>query len=390
MFIPINTDAPLYHRPLATCGLMIANIVTFFITRGGAAAEGWLLTFGNGLHPSEWIASAFLHFGFLHLLGNLLFLWAYGLIIEGKIGSLKFLGGYLLLAAVDGCLIQILMLGRDPVGGAGGASGVIFALMAIALVWAPENEFEVVWVYSAMGSYMRAGTAELSVLFLSGLYLFINFTYALFYAFEMSTPVLHLLGAVIGLPVGILLLKQGWVDCEGWDLFSVMNGKHLHRGPAPWQHRQHEDGLRATDRQAGRTQRRNRNVERKIESNIAAGKAAQAIKLYRENRQRIQRRNRLTASTLKRLVDQLTRQRQWQDAALVLEDTLPLLDPGEVRPRLLLAKIYVDQLCRPRAAQRLLDGLPQDELPPQEQRLFCQIFRQAQQMLDDGVVEIQA
>ena len=236
MFIPINTDAPLYHRPFATFGLLIANCYTFYLTRGGELHEGWLLTFGNGYHPTEWIASAFLHFGWLHLVGNMFFLYAYGLIVEGKIGSLRFLAIYFLMAACDGMITQTLMLTSDSMGGAGGASGVIFALMAIALLWAPQNEFEVVWVYFPVAMLARTGTNEVSVLFLSGFYFIINFIQATFVSFAVSTPVLHLLGAIVGLPVGLLFLKKNWVDCEGWDLLSIWQGKHQPRGlhPSQW------------------------------------------------------------------------------------------------------------------------------------------------------------
>ena len=62
ILIPIGTDAPLYHRPFATIGLIAANVAVFAFTIAGEN-EGWLLRYGEGLHPMEWIASAFFHFG---------------------------------------------------------------------------------------------------------------------------------------------------------------------------------------------------------------------------------------------------------------------------------------------------------------------------------------
>ena len=136
-FIPYSTDAPLYYRPFVTIALIAANVAAFVMTRMGEAADGWLLQFGQGLHPTEWFASAFLHFGVPHLLGNMLFLWTFGLIVEGKLGWWRFLLLYLLLCGLDGAVTQTVMLSYDGDSpGAGGASGVIFALMAIALFWA--------------------------------------------------------------------------------------------------------------------------------------------------------------------------------------------------------------------------------------------------------------
>ncbi|MEZ6069509.1 MAG: hypothetical protein R3C10_04370 [Pirellulales bacterium] len=37
----------------------------------------------------------------------------------------------------------------------------------------------------------------------------------------MSTPVLHLPGALLGAFVGVFMLKRGLVDCENWDIFAV-------------------------------------------------------------------------------------------------------------------------------------------------------------------------
>src|SRR5262249_50722275 len=43
---------------------------------------------------------------------------------------------------------------------------------------------------------------------------------------EAGTSWLHLTGFVLGLPVGLVLLKRGIVDCEGWDAISVWSGNY--------------------------------------------------------------------------------------------------------------------------------------------------------------------
>ena len=42
----------------------------------------------------------------------------------------------------------------------------------------------------------------------------------------MTSEALHLLGAAVGFGLGIIMLKKGWVDCENWDLLSVLAGRH--------------------------------------------------------------------------------------------------------------------------------------------------------------------
>ena len=82
-------------------------------------------------------ASQFVHGGWLHLLGNMLFLWVFGNNIEDRLGRLRFLPFYLLCGALA-ALSQGLWALRDvqeaglPVIGASGAiSGVMGAYLAL-------------------------------------------------------------------------------------------------------------------------------------------------------------------------------------------------------------------------------------------------------------------
>lgn len=114
MIIPYSTDAPIYHFPWMTIALIVINCLTFALTGMGANNDGWLLQYGNGLHPLEWVAYNFLHFGIGHLVGNMFFLWAFGIVVEGKLGWWKFLSVYMTIGIAGGFLIQLTMLGYKP------------------------------------------------------------------------------------------------------------------------------------------------------------------------------------------------------------------------------------------------------------------------------------
>ncbi|MEO8272054.1 MAG: hypothetical protein ABI557_20255, partial [Aureliella sp.] len=43
-------------------------------------------------------------------------------------------------------------------------------------------------------------------------------------SFGLSRSLMHMMGLVLGLIVGWVWLRRGWVDCEGWDLINVWNG----------------------------------------------------------------------------------------------------------------------------------------------------------------------
>jgi membrane associated rhomboid family serine protease len=227
VFIPYSTDAPVYHHPIATAGLIATNVAIFvgLFALGSSYADDahiardLCLTFGFSFRPWQWITSTFMHADIVHLLGNMLCLWAFGLVVEGKIGWARFLPLYIGMGVVH-CLIQQgLMLFADR-GCSLGASGIIFALMSIAMIWAPRNEMSCV-----MFVFYRPFFFEISVLSLVALMIGMQLLTQMFVGITMTSQVLHLIGAGVGLPVGIVMLRRGWVDCEGWDLFSMYAGR---------------------------------------------------------------------------------------------------------------------------------------------------------------------
>ncbi|MEX0726273.1 MAG: rhomboid family intramembrane serine protease, partial [Planctomycetaceae bacterium] len=232
--IPVNTDAPIYYWPWTTLSLIVANSLLYFAAVAGVVSpewEGWILTYGGGLHPLEWLTCNFVHFNFIHLLFNMIFLWGFGLVVEGKLGWWRFLLLYLGIGLIYALGIQLLMLGYDGDSrGAGGASGIIFGLLAIAMVWAPKNEM-ICFAFFWFAFVIRAFTFEVTILTFAIFYLISQMVwmlvdYLLQQQFVATSEVLHLTGAVIGFAIGTVMLKQKWVDCENWDLFAVWKGSH--------------------------------------------------------------------------------------------------------------------------------------------------------------------
>ena len=83
--IPYRTDAPIYYFPWATIGLILLNTVAFFVVFSDAIEDPleWILVYGQGLHPIQWVSSNFIHGGLMHLAGNMFYLWGFGLVVEG-------------------------------------------------------------------------------------------------------------------------------------------------------------------------------------------------------------------------------------------------------------------------------------------------------------------
>ncbi len=234
LIVPFSTDAPIYHFPRATLGLIAANVAVHvaWSSLPPDAAEPYVMILGDGLHPLQWLTHNFLHADIVHLLGNMIFLWAYGIIVEGKIGWLPFLLGYLSIGTLHGAAIQAAYLHAAEPSYVLGASGIIFGLMAMSMIWAPKNDLSCFYLIF-VGFRIITGTAELAIyvfallqLFLEGVSMVLMF---LIWGDPMSSAFLHISGASWGLLAGILLVQARWVDCEGWDVFSLVRKRRALR-----------------------------------------------------------------------------------------------------------------------------------------------------------------
>src|SRR5687767_11201903 len=105
--IPYSCDALLYHLPICTGALIAINLFAFgaAITGSLDPFDGWILEYGSGLQPKQWLLSPFMHAGYEHLLGNMFFLWTFGLVTEGKLGWWRFLLAYFGIA-IGQCALE--------------------------------------------------------------------------------------------------------------------------------------------------------------------------------------------------------------------------------------------------------------------------------------------
>jgi len=133
--------------PLVTFFLIGANVLVFLyqLTLGPHAAEQFIMTYGevprnlqlalsggkvalsDALLP--FFTSMFLHGGWLHIIGNMWFLWIFGPDVEEQLGHFWYLGFYLICGIGSGAAQAAFSWGsRVPAIGASGAiSGVLGA-----------------------------------------------------------------------------------------------------------------------------------------------------------------------------------------------------------------------------------------------------------------------
>lgn len=165
--IPFKDDNPHTSFPLITIILIALNAVAFFLELGqGRQLDGFIASFGmvpqfvaqsgevaSGLplHPYwTFLTSMFLHAGWLHLIGNMLYLWIFGDNIEHAVGTLKFVFFYLLCGLVAG--LSHFVFNQQSEIPTVGASGAIAGVLGAYLNLFPHARVHTLFIW---GFYTR-------------------------------------------------------------------------------------------------------------------------------------------------------------------------------------------------------------------------------------------
>jgi rhomboid family protein len=140
--IPIRDVIPSRTTPIVTVLFILINAVVFLYQQ--TLTERELLRFfatyalvPAAFHLPAVLTSMFMHGGWMHFLGNMLFLWIFGDNVEDRVGHLRFIAFYVLCGAAA-ALAQIWMtpLSRIPMVG---ASGAIAGVMGAYFVMFPHS-----------------------------------------------------------------------------------------------------------------------------------------------------------------------------------------------------------------------------------------------------------
>lgn len=164
MIFPIGDDQVSGgHRPLVSYSLIAINILVFLFQVTLPEAQLQQLVFDYGTTPAAilqgqdyptLLTSMFLHGGWMHLIGNMLFLWVFADNIEAVIGSLPFLLFYLLGGVIaSGAHVYFNPGSTLP---SVGASGAISAVMGAYLVMFPVSRIKVLILIFFRAFYIPA------------------------------------------------------------------------------------------------------------------------------------------------------------------------------------------------------------------------------------------
>lgn len=133
MFLPIGVEAEVDRQPVATYGLIVALTLTHFINIGLSDEQQLSLLYALGcvphhIRPHALFTATLVHGDLFHLLGNLLYLWVFGRLVESSWGTFRFLAlffGYGAVANLAQALFTPGFQGDLPVIGASGSISAV-------------------------------------------------------------------------------------------------------------------------------------------------------------------------------------------------------------------------------------------------------------------------
>ena len=124
---PLRDDRPIYSAPIVTTLLIVACALVFFfeLSLDEYSRNYFITQYGvvpAHLRPVTIVTSMFLHGGWSHIVGNMLFLWAFGRSLEDALGHTKFLAFYMVCGIAAGIAhVAFNYYSSMPTVGASGA-----------------------------------------------------------------------------------------------------------------------------------------------------------------------------------------------------------------------------------------------------------------------------
>ena len=133
------------RSPIATRTIIAVNAIVFVLELAGGDAFilRWSVIPADIVAGRHWVnilSAMFMHAGWMHILGNMVFLWAFGPEVEDAMGRLTYVAFYL-LSGLAASLAQVAVSPHSTVPNLG-ASGAIAGVMGAFLITYPRDRIK--------------------------------------------------------------------------------------------------------------------------------------------------------------------------------------------------------------------------------------------------------
>ncbi len=188
---PIRDDIPHRKLPIINYSLILVNFIFFFYELGlgqnlklfifqyGVVPQRFLLYLNSSYHISlsflfiSIIISMFLHAGWLHILGNMWFLFIFGDNVEDMLGHFRYLIFYL-SCGIAASFLHIIFNANSPIPSIG-ASGAIAGVLGAYMIFYPHAK-----ILTLLPIFIFFEIIELPALLWIGLWILIQIVFGLF------------------------------------------------------------------------------------------------------------------------------------------------------------------------------------------------------------------
>jgi len=232
MFFPIRTDRRLHHTPWVNYSLIAVNVAAFVMTANGPSNSDLSSYWLNPMMPRlyQFFTYQFLHAGWEHLLGNMLFLYVFGNSVEDRLGKVGYLCFYLAGGVMAG--LGHALVDPNPVLG---ASGAVSAVTGAYLVLFPISNVTIVYWFFFIGAF------EISSVYLIGFQIAQNIVFHIAGIGHVAY-LAHLSGYAYGFVIAMSLLWIRLLPREPYDLLTMFEHKRrraqfaslTRKGYQPW------------------------------------------------------------------------------------------------------------------------------------------------------------
>jgi hypothetical protein len=180
------------------------------------------------------------------------------------------------------------------------------------------------------------------------------------------------------------MVKWKWVDCENWDLYSVMKGRNM------MTREQLAEQALSSDEGKAKLASLQVQMQTQIHEYLAAGGAPAALVLHRRGKKQFGAAWQLKEDDHVELISGLRKAQLWNDAVETMVEYLMTPQPRAAVVRLALAQALVERLSRPRQALKVLARIDSQALTPTQRATLTKLSERAERAAEEDPFEVAA